>query len=127
MRKAFPGRTLKPGPLTPAERAVVELHPKLGERILAPIDRLAEVRPIIRHCHERWDGTGYPDGLAREEIPIESRIIFVCDAFDAMTTDRPYRARLTEAAACQRLEAAAATQFGPLVVAVFLRLLPHPA
>ena len=69
----------------------METHPELGERILAPIARLHDVRPIVRHCHERWDGTGYPDGLGGEEIPIEARIIFVCDAFHAMTTDRPYR------------------------------------
>src|SRR5581483_10433431 len=80
----------KPGPLTDEERRVIETHPELGERILAPIERLAPVRPIVRACHERWDGEGYPDGRAGEEIPIESRIILVCDAFHAMTTDRPY-------------------------------------
>ena len=79
----------KAGRLTSDERAVIETHPSLGERIIAPIDRLQEVRAIVRHCHERWDGRGYPDGLAGEEIPLESRIIFVCDAYHAMTTDRP--------------------------------------
>jgi HD-GYP domain-containing protein (c-di-GMP phosphodiesterase class II) len=112
----------KPGPLTPEERKVVETHPQLGERILAPIDRLSEVRPIVRACHERWDGDGYPDGLAGEEIPVESRIILVCDAFHAMTTDRPYRGRLPREEACRRLREAAATQFDPRVVAAFLRL-----
>ena len=82
---------LKPGPLTQQERAVMETHPELGERILAPIARLEDVRPIVRHCHERWDGRGYPDALGGRDIPIESRVIFVCDAFHAMTTDRPYR------------------------------------
>ena len=85
----------KPGRLTAAERMVIETHPTLGERIIAPIERLQEVRPIVRHCHERWDGRGYPDRIAGDEIPLESRIIFVCDAYHAMTTDRPYRRRLT--------------------------------
>ena len=71
----------------------------LGEKILAPIERLADVRPIVRSCHERWDGRGYPDGKRGEEIPLESRIVFVCDAFHAMTTDRPYRKRLSQAEA----------------------------
>ena len=113
---------LKPGPLSPAERRVIETHPELGERILEPIDRLAEVRPIVRSCHERWDGTGYPDGKAADEIPLESRIILVCDAFHAMTSDRPYRKRLPVAEACRRLEEGAGTQFDPAVVDVFLRL-----
>ena len=113
---------LKPGPLTPEERKIIELHPELGERILEPIDRLAEVRGIVRSCHERWDGDGYPDGKAGDEIPIESRIIFVCDAFHAMTTDRPYRKRLPVEEACRRLRQAAGTQFDPAVVDVFLSL-----
>jgi diguanylate cyclase (GGDEF)-like protein len=112
----------KPGPLTPAERAVVEEHPELGERILAPIDRLAEVRPVVRACHERWDGLGYPDGKAGTAIPLESRIILVCDAFHAMTTDRPYRGRLAPDEACRRLQEASASQFDPHVVEAFLRL-----
>jgi putative nucleotidyltransferase with HDIG domain len=113
---------LKPGPLTPEERKMIELHPELGERILEPIDRLADVRRIVRSCHERWDGDGYPDGKAGEEIPIESRIIFVCDAFHAMTTDRPYRKRLSVDEACRRLREGAGTQFDPAVVDVFLSL-----
>jgi diguanylate cyclase (GGDEF)-like protein len=122
----------KPGPLTPEERAVIETHPELGERILAPISRLEDVRPIVRHCHERWDGTGYPDGKAREEIPIEARVILVCDAFHAMTSDRPYRQRLPVETAYSQLERNAGSQFDPDVVAAFLRLAPqtletHPA
>jgi diguanylate cyclase (GGDEF)-like protein/putative nucleotidyltransferase with HDIG domain len=113
---------LKPGPLSPEERKIIELHPELGERILEPIDRLAEVRKIVRSCHERWDGDGYPDGKAGEEIPIEARIIFVCDAFHAMTTDRPYRRRLSVEEACRRLRRAAGSQFDPAVVDVFLSL-----
>ncbi len=113
----------KPGRLSDGERMTIETHPELGERIIAPINRLKDVRPIVRHCHERWDGCGYPDGLAGEAIPIESRIVFVCDAFHAMTTDRPYRRRLEVDEACRRLEAGAGTQFDPKVVTAFLRLL----
>ncbi len=113
---------LKPGPLSPEEQKIIEMHPELGERILEPIDRLAEVRTIVRSCHERWDGEGYPDGKAGEEIPIESRIIFVCDAFHAMTTDRPYRKRLGVEEACRRLREGAGTQFDPAVVNVFLTI-----
>jgi diguanylate cyclase (GGDEF)-like protein len=113
----------KPGPLTPEERKVVETHPELGEKIIAPIDRLEEVRPIVRHCHERYDGDGYPDRLAGEAIPIESRIILVCDAYHAMTTDRPYRKRLAAEEALRRLHEAAGTQFDPRVVEVCARVL----
>jgi diguanylate cyclase (GGDEF)-like protein len=115
----------KPGPLTPEERAVIETHPELGERILAPISRLEDVRPIVRHCHERWDGRGYPDGKTAHEIPIEARVILVCDAFHAMTTDRPYRTRLPVETAYEQLEKNAGTQFDPRVVEAFLRLAPQ--
>jgi diguanylate cyclase (GGDEF)-like protein len=114
---------LKPGPLTPEERAVVETHPLLGERILEPIAQLADVGRIVRSCHERFDGTGYPDHLAGDRIPIESRIIFVCDAFHAMTTDRPYRRALSVEVARARLREGAGWQFDPLVVETFLRVL----
>jgi diguanylate cyclase (GGDEF)-like protein len=112
----------KPGPLTAEERAIVEMHPELGEKILAPIERLAEVRAIVRSCHEHYDGGGYPDGKAGDEIPLEARIILVCDAFHAMTSDRPYRRRVSAEEACRRLQAGAGTQFDPHVVAVFLGL-----
>ena len=118
---------LKPGPLTQQERAVMETHPELGERILAPIARLEAVRPIVRHCHERWDGKGYPDALGGGDIPIESRVIFVCDAFHAMTTDRPYRRAMSLEDACKELEGGAGSQFDPDVVAAFLRLAPGRA
>jgi HD-GYP domain-containing protein (c-di-GMP phosphodiesterase class II) len=117
---------MKAGPLTPEERAVIEQHPELGERILAPIEQLAEVRPIVRACHERYDGRGYPDGLHKDEIPLEARIIFACDAFHAMTTDRPYRDALTVEEAFHRLEDAAGTQFDPEVVSICLRVLRQP-
>jgi len=115
----------KPGPLTPEEREIVETHPELGEKIIAPIDRLEEVRPIVRHCHERFDGAGYPDRLVGDEIPIESRIILVCDAYHAMTTDRPYRERLPAEEALRRLHEAAGTQFDPRVVEVCVRVLAN--
>ena len=113
----------KPGPLTESERELVETHPELGEKIIAPIDRLQEVRPIVRHCHERYDGAGYPDRLLGEDIPIESRIIFVCDAYHAMTTDRPYRRRLPNDEALRRLAEGAGTQFDPRAVEVCKRVL----
>jgi HD-GYP domain-containing protein (c-di-GMP phosphodiesterase class II) len=117
----------KPGRLTAAERKLVQTHPELGERIIAPIDRLQSVRPIVRHCHERWDGRGYPDGVAGEDIPLESRIIFVCDAYHAMTSDRPYRRRLSHREAVRRLHEASGTQFDPQVVEVALQVLELPA
>jgi HD-GYP domain-containing protein (c-di-GMP phosphodiesterase class II) len=113
----------KPGRLTAEERKLVQTHPELGERIIGPIDRLEDVRPIVRACHERWDGAGYPDGIAGEAIPLESRIIFVCDAYHAMTTDRPYRRRLSHREAVRRLAEAAGGQFDPNVVDVALRVL----
>ncbi|HXH87166.1 MAG TPA: HD domain-containing phosphohydrolase [Gaiellaceae bacterium] len=118
---------LKPGPLTEDERALIETHPELGERILAPIDQLGDVCTIVRACHERWDGQGYPDNKSGEEIPLESRIIFACDAFHAMTTDRPYRNRLPDEEALRRLEEAKGSQFDPAVVDVCLRVLASTA
>jgi diguanylate cyclase (GGDEF)-like protein len=112
----------KPGPLTSAERKIVEAHPELGERILEPIERLADVRPIVRHCHERWDGDGYPDGLARTDIPLEARIILVVDAYHAITSDRPYRARRSHEEACECLRRDAGRQFDPMIVEAFLAL-----
>jgi HD-GYP domain-containing protein (c-di-GMP phosphodiesterase class II) len=113
----------KPGRLTAVERQIVQTHPELGERIIAPIDRLQSVCPVVRHCHERWDGAGYPDGVAGEDIPLESRIIFVCDAYHAMTTDRPYRRRLSHPEALRRLAEGGGTQFDPRVVEVALGVL----
>jgi HD-GYP domain-containing protein (c-di-GMP phosphodiesterase class II) len=113
---------LKPGPLTAEERTIMQQHPELGEKILAPIERLAEVRSIVRSCHEHYDGRGYPDGASGERIPLESRIILVCDAFHAMTTDRPYRKHLSVEEACRRLRDAAGSQFDPSVVEAFMGL-----
>ncbi len=121
---------LKPGPLSPEERALIETHPELGARIIAPIDQLQDVCGIVRACHERWDGLGYPDRKERDEIPLEARIIFACDAYHAMTTDRPYRKALPPDEALRRLEEASGTQFDPRVVEVCRRVLertPAPA
>src|SRR6476661_5612791 len=112
----------KPGPLTDEEFEIVKEHPELGEKILAPIERLEDVRPIVRACHERWDGLGYPDGKSGTDIPVESRVVLVCDAFHAMVTDRPYRGALPQAEAVSRLEEASGTQFDPMAVAAFVRL-----
>jgi len=114
---------LKEGPLNDEEWAIIRTHPELGEKILAPIEFLAEVRPIVRACHEHWDGGGYPDGLRSGGIPLEARIILVVDAFHAMTSDRPYRQSLPLDEACRRLGEASGTQFDPDVVETMFRLL----
>ena len=91
----IPGNILnKPAALTRDEFETMAQHTIIGERIISRIDYLVPIARIIRSAHERWDGTGYPDGFTGEEIPLASRILLVCDAFDAMTTDRPYRAAL---------------------------------
>jgi HD-GYP domain-containing protein (c-di-GMP phosphodiesterase class II) len=107
----------KPGQLTPGERAVMETHAVEGERLLNQVGGLlGQVGHIVRSCHERWDGAGYPDGLAGDRIPLVSRIVSACDAFSAMTTDRPYRAALAEHEAWAELERCSGTQFDPRVV-----------
>ena len=103
----------KPGPLNDEEWAIMRTHPEIGERMLRNIDFLSPALPVIRHHHERWDGRGYPDGLAGNDIPIGARIVAVCDAFDAMTTDRPYRAAMTTTEACAELTKGAGSQFDP--------------
>ena len=109
----------KPGRLTAAERREMNRHPEIGAQILTPVPFLKPLLPIVRACHERWDGKGYPDCLAGKAIPLEARIIFVCDAFHAMTTNRPYRKALSPAEAVRRLRLASGTQFDPDVVDAF--------
>jgi len=93
---AVPERILlKPGPLTPEERKIMEQHTVIGERICAPLRSFRHVLPIIRHHHEKWDGSGYPDGLKGKQIPLTARILQVTDIYDALSTDRPYRKALT--------------------------------
>jgi putative two-component system response regulator len=115
---------LKPGPLTPEEVRIMRLHPVVGERICRPLRSLRLVLPIIRHHHERWDGSGYPDGLAGESIPLTARILQIVDVFDALVVDRPYRATLSRAEATRVLqEEAGKGWYDPTVVAEFLELL----
>ena len=113
----------KPAALDEEEWALMRTHPVVGERILAPIEALAGVVPIVRSSHERWDGDGYPDGLRGEEIPIGARIVAGCDAFRAMVEPRPYRPALALDAACAELERNSGTQFDPAVVTALLRSL----
>jgi HD-GYP domain-containing protein (c-di-GMP phosphodiesterase class II) len=116
----------KPATLSAEEFAIVAEHPVIGERIVARIDYLCSLAPIIRAAHERWDGGGYPDGRAGDDIPVIARIVFVCDAYHAMTSDRPYRERLSEEAARAELRRNAGTQFDPAVVDAFLSVVPAP-
>jgi two-component system cell cycle response regulator len=110
----------KPGPLNDAEWEVMKTHPAIGEEIVASTIGLSHLAPAIRADHERWDGKGYPDGLSGEEIPIASRIVLVCDAFHAMTSDRPYRRALGVQAALAELRKNAGTQFCPRTVEAFV-------
>jgi putative two-component system response regulator len=96
---------LKPGPLTPEEESVVRKHPEVGERICAPLKAFRLVVPIVRHHHEKCDGSGYPDGLAGEQIPLTARILQVVDVFDALTTARPYKPALPVDEALATMEA----------------------
>ncbi len=113
----------KAGPLTPEEFAMMREHPVIGERILASVPFLAPVLPLVRHEHERYDGAGYPDGLKGEEIPIGARIILACDAYDAMSHDRPYRRALPPDRVLAELRNNAGTQFDPRVVRVLLEVI----
>jgi putative nucleotidyltransferase with HDIG domain len=115
----------KPGPLTLDERRRMEEHSAIGERILAKVDDYAEIAWIVRHHHERMDGNGYPDRLVGEEIPIISRIIGVADAYNAMTSGRPYRDAMPSRVARWRLGQAAGTQFDTTVVAAFEAILAN--
>jgi diguanylate cyclase (GGDEF)-like protein len=116
----------KPGPLTPDEWQVMAEHPVAGERILQRVPALAALASTVRHEHEHWDGSGYPDGLAGQRIPIGSRIILACDAFHAMITDRPYRAAMAREEACETIRSGAGNVYDPEVVAALLDLLSEP-
>lgn len=128
---AIPAAILTKGSaLTAEERGEMERHTLIGEQILAPIRFLSDVLPLIRHGHERWDGTGYPDRLVGEEIPLGARIIFACDAYDAIITDRPYRAGRSPEKARVELRRCAGRQFDPAVVDALIEVLqgqPLPA
>jgi HD-GYP domain-containing protein (c-di-GMP phosphodiesterase class II) len=121
---ALPDRILdKPASLDAAERALVQQHPAIGERILREAPGLGSIADAVRASHERFDGHGYPDGLAAEEIPLVARIVAVCDTWHVMTSDRPYRERLSTTEALLRLRFAAGTQLDPDVVAALREVL----
>ena len=126
-KMAIPDEILeKAGPLTDEEWKFVRRHTLVGERILLAAPALSHVAGIVRSSHERFDGSGYPDGLAGEAIPLPARIVFVCDAFDAMTSSRSYAGRLSEAEAVDELRHEAGRQFDPDVVQAFLELRAGP-
>src|SRR4051812_17196979 len=127
-KAAIPDAILnKPGSLDADEWAFMRRHTLIGERILAAAPALTRAAAIVRASHERFDGAGYPDGIAGENIPLAARIIFACDAFDAMVAERPYRAAMTTAAAVAELHSCAGTQFDPEVVAAFAAIFSDDA
>jgi putative nucleotidyltransferase with HDIG domain len=117
----------KPGKLDDAEFAAVRAHPVIGARILEPIHAYADVIPIVRHHHERFDGTGYPDKLAGEGIPYLARVLSVADVYDALVSHRPYRDGWKHEAAVAYIDQRASIEFDPDVVAAFLALVAGPA
>jgi len=119
----------KPGPLTDGEWEVMRRHPELGARIMEPVPALAGARSIVLACHEHWDGSGYPRGLAGDDIPLGARIILACDAFHAMTSDRVYRQAMPVDAAITELHEWAGRHFEPRVVDVLVEIVGngHPA
>jgi HD-GYP domain-containing protein (c-di-GMP phosphodiesterase class II) len=112
----------KPGPLTPEEFAEIKLHPTIGRKILEGVNGFQMYLPIVELHHEDWDGTGYPRHLRGEDTPLGARIVHVSDAYDAMTSDRPYRRGMKHEKALRLIQENAGTQFDPAVVAVFLKI-----
>jgi HD-GYP domain-containing protein (c-di-GMP phosphodiesterase class II) len=113
----------KPGPLDERERPAIERHPLISEGILSPVEFFADTVPLVRAAHERWDGSGYPDGLTGEQIPLGARILFACDTYEAMITRRPYRDALGPDEAKLELRRVAGTQLDPRVVDALLGVL----
>jgi HD-GYP domain-containing protein (c-di-GMP phosphodiesterase class II) len=109
-------------PLTPDEVVEMQRHPVIGAEIVARFADFRAGTAIVLHHHERWDGTGYPAKLAGEKIPYGARVVAVCDTFDAMTTDRPYRLALPVSTALAEIARCAGTQFDPAIAGAFLRL-----
>lgn len=122
-KMAVPDHILhKEGPLTPEEREVIEMHPLVGEAILAEIPGFEDILPAVRHHHERWDGTGYVDGLKGEQIPLKAQLISLSDVYDALTEDRPYRKALSVQQACQEILRQRGRQFEPALAESFVAL-----
>jgi HD-GYP domain-containing protein (c-di-GMP phosphodiesterase class II) len=117
---------LKPGPLNDEEWATMRGHAAIGGELVARIDAFAHLAPAVRASHERWDGGGYPDELAGDAIPLAARIISACDTYDAIVTDRPYRAARTPLEACEELRRVAGTQLDEIVVAALIAELDAP-
>jgi putative nucleotidyltransferase with HDIG domain len=113
---------LKPGPLTDDEYEVIKKHPGIGSNIIGHFDMWLDERRIIRHHHERWDGKGYPDRLKGEEIPFLSRILSVADVYDALTSDRSYRKKMSDDVAIKIIRENTGTQFDGAIVDIFLKL-----
>lgn len=113
----------KPGVLTPEERALIEQHPDAGVELLGEIDFPWDVRPMLRHHHERWDGGGYPSGLEGEEIPIAARILCIADVYDALTSDRPYRTGFSSQRALEIMREGMRGHFDPSLFTVFCELI----
>jgi HD-GYP domain-containing protein (c-di-GMP phosphodiesterase class II) len=116
----------KPGPLNDVEWEIMRQHTVVGERILAAADSMRPVAAVVRSSHERWDGRGYPDGLAAGEIPLGARIVCACDAYDAMLSRRPYKESMTRAEAVAELRRCAGSQFDPRVVDVLAAVALEP-
>jgi putative nucleotidyltransferase with HDIG domain len=116
----------KPGRLDEQELAQIREHPKLGARILMRVAAFRSALPYVLYHHERWDGRGYPTGRAGEEIPLEARVLAVADAFDAMTSNRPYRPALDREEALAEVARCAGTQFDPEIARIFLELFAEP-
>lgn len=114
---------LKPGPLGDEEWELMRRHPLIGYDMIRDVAALSEALPVVRHHHERWDGTGYPDGLKGEEIPLAARVFSVVDAFDAITANRPYRRGSSAAEAMSRIETGAGIQFDPLLAVGFIAMM----
>jgi HD-GYP domain-containing protein (c-di-GMP phosphodiesterase class II) len=110
---------LKPGKLTDEEYEEIKRHPAIGAELIGNLEMYRRSVPLVRHHHERWDGRGYPDGIAGDEIPLGARIIAVADTFDAMTSDRPYRRAMSFEVAMAEIRRNSGIQFDPQIVEAF--------